>query len=82
MDLKTPSCGDHILHILLLLADSLMLIKEYKKGSKVFYSLSKHYNLWKVKANTPCESGMIFGVDEYIRTKASYAECLMNLGQT
>lgn len=23
-----------------------------------------------------------FGVDEYIRTKASYAECIMNLGQT
>ena len=22
-----------------------------------------------------------FGVDEYIRTKANYAECLMNLGQ-
>ena len=23
-----------------------------------------------------------FGVDEYIRAKASYAECIMNLGQT
>ena len=25
---------------------------------------------------TPCE----FGVDDYIRTKARYAECIMNMG--
>lgn len=33
------------------------------------------------EARDPRPSRHEFGVDEYIRTKASYAECLMNVGQ-
>lgn len=57
----------------------------YKKSSRVFYNISKYYNYWKVRTNS--NQGHLskpqryeFGVDEYIRAKANYAECLMNVG--
>lgn len=64
-----------------------MIQKEYKKASKVFYSISKFYNQWKVSDKKALAEDEIhpsrheFGIDEYIRIKASYAECLMNVGQ-
>lgn len=61
-----------------------MMMNEYKKSSKVFYNISKYYNYWKVRKITPLQkmsSKYEFGVDEYIRAKASYAESLMNVGQ-
>ena len=66
-----------------------MMENEYKKSSKVFYNISKFYNYWKVKKiSHSLQTGDVqlprkyeFGVDEYIRAKASYAECLMNVGQ-
>ena len=82
-----PLVQNYILHIYSLLADSLMMLSEYKRACKMFYSLCKHYNNWKVPKKHKFEKAKIetlpheFGVDEYIRTKASYAECLMNLGQ-
>ena len=58
-----------------------MLTLDFKRANKVFYSLCKNYNLWKVKNQNKVPHPFEFGVDEYIRVKASYAECLMNLGQ-
>ena len=66
-----------------MLADILMLEKQYRKASNVFLALCKVYNKWKFKF-TPQEKILShkhqFGVDDYIRTKGSYAECLMHLG--
>jgi hypothetical protein len=50
----------------------------------VYYLTCKVYNRWKINnqggfgADRDLEAE--FGVDDYIRTKASYAESLMNLG--
>ena len=78
---------NYTLHIESIYADSLMLLGENKLASKSYYQLCKNYNKWKVKqqvkytapSNPPLSNE--FGVDEYIRTKANYAGCLMNLGQ-
>lgn len=85
--LKSQEIQNFILHLQQILADSFLIEGEYKKAAKVFYSICKCYNQWKVtkrkevEARDPRPSPHEFGVDEYIRTKASYAECLMNLGQ-
>jgi hypothetical protein len=58
-----------------------MIKNEYKKASRVFYAICKFYNQWKnARKATEQASRHEFGIDEYIRVKASYAECLMNVG--
>lgn len=80
---------NHILHIESILADSLMMLANHRRANKVFYNLCKYYNHAKVKNQDKFKDVKVnspemheFGVDEYIRVKASYAECIMNLGQT
>ena len=67
-----------------MLADTLMLEKQYKKAAAAFLTLCKIYSKWKFKFTLQDKitaQRHQFGVDDYIRTKASYAECLMHLGQ-
>jgi len=62
-----------------------MATNAFKLASDVFYQVCKLYNRWKVNNQIQeaiSESRISeFGVDDYIRSKASYAESLMNLGE-
>ena len=42
---------NYILHIESILADSLMVTNDFKRASKVFYSLCKYYNNVKIKTH-------------------------------
>ena len=83
---------NYCLHILALVADSLMQAKQFKRASQTFYTLCKVYNRWKVKntgrvaaqnlAHADSKAFNIdFGTDDYIQTKANYSECLWRNGQ-
>jgi hypothetical protein len=47
--LKSADLENYILQIYQINADSLMMTEQYKKANKVFYTLCKVYNKWKVK---------------------------------
>ena len=47
--LKSADLENYILQIYQIHADSLMMTEQYKKANKVFYTLCKVYNKWKVK---------------------------------
>ena len=84
-NMRERDVQNHVLHIQQILADGLMMEDQYKKSSRVFYNISKYYNYWKVRkvstaGHVAAPLKYEFGVDEYIRAKASYAECLMNVG--
>lgn len=54
---------------------------QFNESTNVFYLACKVYNRWKINnANQTFTCSLEFGVDDYIRTKASYAESLMNTG--
>ena len=81
--MKCRDTQEFILHLYAILANALMLDKQFKKASEVFYNICKLFNKWKTKSSTARRSPIHsheFGVDEYIRTKASYAECLVHIG--
>ena len=65
-----------VLHLWQIYADSLMMVREFRKAGRCFYTLCKVYN--KIKADLDKDR---FSGDDYIRAKAGYAECLMNMGQ-
>ena len=84
---------NYVLFLLQIHGDSLMATKDFKQASRLYYQVCKVYNRWKVNnrvmdvlqdadatagdlSKEVCE----FGVDDYIRTKASYAESIMNMG--
>ena len=76
---------NYVLHIQQILGECHMATKDFKKASLIFYQVCKLYNRWKVNNQTqlPEQDSNVteFGVDDYIRSKASYAESLMNLGE-
>ena len=79
--LNLDTTSEKVFHLLLMVAESYMVQQEYRKASKVFYKLCKTYNKSKKLGLPPNNhSKSEYGVDDYIRTKASYAECLMNMG--
>lgn len=64
---------------------------EFENAKNIFYNICKIYNRWKVnnrsiKSDFPeltseTEDIVIeFGVDDYIKAKANYAESIMNIG--
>lgn len=68
------------------LGTALLQTKEYVKANDTFYLICKLYNRWKINNEAAArmpegQASVEFGVDDYIRAKASYAECLMNLGE-
>ena len=55
-------------------------------ANETFYTVCKVYNRWKIneeennEAANEAKESVEFGVDDYIRAKADYAESLMYLG--
>lgn len=82
------SVQNYVLYIYYFLGDAYMQTKQFKKASQVYYLACKIYNRWKVNNMTyelnqigDGESTLVeFGVDDYIRTKARYAESIMHFG--
>ena len=84
---------NYVLFLLQIHGDALMATKEFKQAGVLYYQVCKVYNRWKVNNRImdvvePCDATAAdltrevceFGVDDYIRTKASYAESIMNMG--
>lgn len=92
-NLSDTEIQNYVLFLLQIHGDSLMSTKEFKKASELYYLVCKVYNRWKVNnkmmdvmqmadatASDMTKEVCEFGVDDYIRTKASYAESIMNMG--
>jgi tetratricopeptide (TPR) repeat protein len=77
---------NYVLFIFEALGQSFHAAKEYSDAAQTFYQVCKVYNRWKINnqidtALPDAQDSIEFGVDDYIRAKASYAESLMNMGQ-
>lgn len=71
-------------------AESLIRKGYNEEAKNIFYDICKVYNRWKINNRTLQDISDLdpnndrifeFGIDDYIKAKASYAESIMNCGQ-
>lgn len=89
-DLGELDLQNYVLFIYQLYAESLLRKSHNEEAKAIFYDVCKVYNRWKINNRTLLEIADLdpddqrifeFGIDDYIKAKASYAESIMNCGQ-
>mmetsp|Transcript_40874 Transcript_40874/g.62294 ORF Transcript_40874/g.62294 Transcript_40874/m.62294 type:complete len:245 (+) Transcript_40874:501-1235(+) len=79
---------NYVLYLYQILAHSYAQKNIFDKAKSTYFILCKIFNRWKVNNRAyemaDEESDLVvaeFGIDDYIRAKAGYAEAIMNLGE-